>query len=132
MRRATAVILLLAAAITAAGCGNPTLRPYGDVRGTAKCLEGQGYRVRTQFPDLVASTASRGALRASKNYNLLTVAFGEDAREAASLRRAYARYMSKRRARHIRDITEIERNALLLWTTTPSSRQLDAVVGCLR
>jgi hypothetical protein len=130
MRRRIA-LTLLAAGLVAAGC-NPAINPYGDVDATAKCLRGAGYKVRTHFNDFVASTASRGALRASRNFNVLIVAFGDDAKEARSLRRAYQRFMRPRRARHIMDISEIEKNAFLLWTTTPSNEQLNVVVGCLK
>jgi hypothetical protein len=132
MRRWAALVLLVVPAVMAAGCGNPTLRPYGNVSATATCLRDAGYKVQTQFDDVVASTAGRGALRAKRHFNVLTIAFGDDAREALSLRRAYQRFIEKRRARHILDFTEIERNALLVWTTTPSDEQLSQVVDCLR
>src|ERR671934_1367421 len=105
-------------------------KPYDDVSGTGRCLKAAGYRVQAHFNDFVANTATRGALRAKKNYNVLTISFGKNAHEARSLRRAYHRFMPKRRARHIMDISEIEKNALLLWTTTPTPEQLDVVVGC--
>jgi hypothetical protein len=122
---------VLGAGLLAAGC-NPALKPYDDVSGTGRCLKAAGYRVQAHFNDFVASTATRGALRATKNYNVLTVSFGKNAHEARSLRRAYRRFMPKRRARHIMEITEIEKNVLLLWTTTPTREELDAVVACLK
>jgi hypothetical protein len=133
MNRRIALVLMVGVGVGALSTGcNPAREPYGDVRGTAKCLREAGYSVTTNANDFVASTASRGALRASRNFNLLIIAFGEDASEAASLRRAYQRFMEKRRARHLKDISEIEKNAFLLWTTTPTDEQLRGVLACLK
>jgi hypothetical protein len=124
----TGTIALVA---VAAACGNPTTTPYTHPTATKDCLTKLGYRVKTRFNDVIASTAGHGALRARKNYQVVTILFADDAEQAKGLRRGYAHFMPKRRARHILELTDIEKNTLLLWTTTPARDELGNVVNCL-
>ncbi|HXY84084.1 MAG TPA: hypothetical protein VEH52_01265 [Gaiellaceae bacterium] len=112
-------------------CGNPVLEPYKSPAKTSACLRQAGYQVASQFHDIIAHTALRGTLRATHDYNSVTVLFGQDPANARALRDAYRRVMPRRRAKHILDITDIEKNALLLWVTTPPPDQLKVVVDCL-
>ncbi len=132
--RPAACALLLSLALVLGGCAASKPKPYR-VDGTAKCLREAGYQVRTDADKLgaVAASASVGALRALEPGNNVTISFGETQREAANITKLYRRFAPPKLARHIDDVMEVQKNAVLLWGVhTPPPDELDKVVGCLK
>ncbi len=123
----------LALVLVAAACGASEPSVYKPT-GTADCLRGDDYRVTTDVSKVgvVAASASLGALRAFEPGNTLTISFGSGPVEAAAIVRGYRRFAPKRLKRHLDDVLRTEKNAVLLWTITPSAEKLDAVLGCLK
>ncbi len=131
--RSAACALLLLFALALGGCAASKPKPYR-AEGTADCLRKAGYHVLTDADRLgaVAASASLGALRASEPGNNVTISFGETQREAANITKLYRRFAPAKLARHIDDVMEVQKNAVLLWGVhTPPPDERDKVVGCL-
>jgi hypothetical protein len=120
-------VLLLAA------CGNPVHKHYS-VKDTAPCLRKLHYAVSTNADEIgpVEASAPEGALIAREPGNAVVVTFGDDAAEAANLKRAYRRFVSAKLRPHLDDVMLSQKNAVLLWTITPPRDELDRVLGCLK
>jgi hypothetical protein len=129
MRR---VLPLVAVALLVAGCSSEpsvyTAEP------TANCLRGKGFRVTTEGEKVgvVAAAAPNGGLRAFEPGNTLTIAFGESSDDALGIQRAFRRFAPKSLRPHIDDVMRLQKNAVLLWTVTPPSEEMDTVFGCLK
>jgi hypothetical protein len=133
-RRLVALPLVLVLALAAAGCGSGTPKPY-TAAATATCLRTKGFTKVTTNADkvgFVAGFADNGGLRAtSKSGNVVTIAFAADADGVAGTEKAFADHASGVYKRHIRDVMESQGNAVLVWTVTPSQRQLQDALSCL-
>lgn len=131
MRRRLA--FLLALGLLAAGCssGEPSVYKAGS---TAKCLAGQGYRVTTDPGQVgvIAANAPNGGLRASEPGNTLTIAFGASSDDALGIQRAFRRFAPRKLRRHIDDVMRTQKNAVLLWTVTPPTDEMNKAFGCLK
>ena len=131
MRR---VLWTVAAVAVIAGCGADVASPYR-AKATAPCLTKARFSVSRRAADIgvIAAVARRGGLRAvvPGRGNNVTIAFGEDARDALGIARAYRRLAPPRVRRHLRDILSRQRNAILVWTVAPTERQLQTVQKCL-
>ena len=123
---------LLAVSAFAAGC-NPVHSHYS-VKQTAPCLSKLGYRVDTNDSHLgvIPSAAPDGALRASEPGNTVTISFADDAPGARNIERGYRRHVPRRLRAHLDDVMESQHNAVLVWTITPPSAELQRVLGCLK
>lgn len=118
---------VVAAGAALAGCGSDNA-PY-TAEKTRPCLQELGYTVqRAPEVDLITSTAANGGLVARAFGNTLTIAFGADARDGLRLARAY-RSVAPRR---LRELIGPKRNAVLVWTISPSFAQMEAAEKCLR
>ncbi len=121
-------------AVLAAGCGGGSKAPY-TAKGTVKCLTGKGFTNATTDPlkvGFIAGVAENGGLRAvAPSGNVLTIAFAQDAAGAASTKETFRANASPFYRRHIADIMESQRNAVLVWTTSPSQVLLTTVLHCL-
>jgi hypothetical protein len=129
MRR---VLPLVAVALLVAGCNSePSVYK---AEPTAKCLRGKGFRVTTEGSEVgvVAAAAPNGGLRAFEPGNTVTIAFGESSDDALGIQRAFRRFAPKRLRPHIDDVMRLQKNAVLLWTVTPPSEEMDTVFGCLK
>ena len=135
MPRAIGVALLLAVALVAAGCGVRTTKPF-NAPNTAACLKSHGFTGVTMNPiavGFIAAFADRGGIRArSASGNLLTIAFTADANSTGSTEDAFRSHAPKSLRPHMSDIMETNRNAVLVWTTTPDPGELDAATRCLK
>jgi hypothetical protein len=135
LRRALALLaVLVPLAALAAGCGVRSNAPY-TAKGTAPCLTKKGFTGVTTNPvkvGFIAGFADNGGILAkAPGGNVLTIAFAADAAGAAQTEQAFKAHATGVYKRHINDVMESQRNAVLVWTTTPTRRQVDTAVGCL-
>jgi hypothetical protein len=128
-------LLLAALACLAAGCGVRNSKPF-TARATAACLRSHGFQRVTTNPALVGFvagfSANGGLLATSPTGNKLTIAFDASPDETASTEEAFRQHAPKSLRPHLRDIMSASRNAVLVWTITPKSNEVDAVNRCLR
>ena len=131
--RAAALVLALAVAALA-GCGARSSTPY-TAKGTIACLKKRGFTQVSTSPakvGFIAGFAAKGGLVAtSTDGNKVTIAFGKDETEVASTEKAFKRAAPRKLQPHMSDVTRSSRNAVLVWTTAPSSDAESAVEGCL-
>jgi hypothetical protein len=133
-RLATLFSLCAALAVLAAGCGAGKPPPY-TAKATAACLPGKGFTAVTANPlkvGLIAGFAVNGGLKATApGGNVLTIAFAGDASGAIATESAFRAHATPFYKRHMADIMESQRNAVLVWTTAPSQSLLATALGCL-
>jgi hypothetical protein len=125
-----ALVLLLAA-----GCGVRTSKPY-TAKGTAPCLRDKGFADVSTAPakvGFIASVAENGGLIATgASGNKLTIAFTASADDVSDTQESFKRFAPGRYKLHMSDILQTERNAVLVWTITPDSQELDTAKRCLQ
>jgi hypothetical protein len=134
-------LLVLAglSALVVAGCGGggagSSAHPY-TAAATAPCLEQNGFTgVTTDSAKVgfIAAFAENGGLLAkSPSGNPVTIAFGTDAKDAAATEVSYKQHAPKSLRPHILDVMESQANAVLVWTESPSPKDLSSALGCLR
>ena len=129
--------LLLAAvfAIVVAGCGGRNTSAYKPAP-TATCLKKKGFTGVTTAADkvgFIAAFSANGGLFAHPpgSGNTLTIAFAADPKGALATEGAFTRHAPASLRPHISDVMESQRNAVLLWTVTPSQQILSDALGCL-
>ena len=125
---------LVPLALLAAGCGARSSAPY-TATGSAKCLTDKGFTGVTTDPSkvgFIAGFADNGGLLAkAPNRNTVTIAFAADAADAAETAKAFTAHATPFYRRHMHDIMQTQRNAVMVWTTAPTQSQIDTVTGCL-
>jgi hypothetical protein len=125
----------LVVALLAAGCGVRTTKPY-TAKGTVGCLRSHGFTgVTTNRGQVgfIAGFADNGGIKArSAMGNVLTIAFTADANSTASTQEAFRSHAPRRLRPHMSDIMQANRNAVLVWTTTPDPGEFGAATGCLK
>ena len=133
-RRAPVLAALAVLALVAAGCGVRSSKPF-TAAGSAACFTKKGFTHVTTDPaklDFIAGFAENGGLRAkTADGNVLTVAFAADDAGAAGTKQAYRSHAPAKLRPRMNDIMESQRNAVLVWTTSPSAQQLADAEGCL-
>ena len=132
MRRALPFALL---ALLAAGCGARSSTPY-TAAATVQCLRDEGeFTGVTTDPGkigFIAAFADNGGLRATaKSGNTVTVAFAADPEGVPSTERAFRLRAPKSLRARLNDILRTDRNAVMVWTTSPSDEDQSALQGCL-
>ena len=131
------LVLLVAVATLVAGCGVRNSTPFS-AKATAACLSTKGFTAVTTDPGkigFVAAFADDGGLRGtSPDRNVLTIAFAADAEPSStgSLEDSFRSHAPASLRPHMGDIMSVNRNAVLVWTVSPSSEDSDAVNRCLR
>jgi hypothetical protein len=132
---ARALCILLALALVAAGCGVRNSKPF-TAQGSVGCFKQNGFTGVTTEPaqvGFIAGFADHGGLKAvSPTGNAVTVAFTADENSTASTERAFRLRAPQRLRPHMSDIMRTERNAVLVWTTSPTPDEYDAARRCLR
>jgi hypothetical protein len=127
--------ILAAVALVAAGCGVRNSKPFNP-KPTAGCLRANGFTAVTTNPrsvGFVAAFADRGGLKAtSPTDNVLTIAFADTPDGTADTEQAFRLHAPPSLRPHLSDIMSASRNAVLVWTITPKSDELDTVNRCLR
>jgi hypothetical protein len=131
MRLSLVGVLLVVAVLTAGCAQEPSAYKPGP---TAKCLRGDGYRVTTDPAELgiVERNAADGGLIAFHPGNAIRMAFAANKDDAPGLEHAYEVFSSKKVQPHITDVIRTQKNAVLLWTVTPSPEDEHAVFACLK
>jgi hypothetical protein len=135
LRRPVLVLAAVSLLVVAAGCGARDPKPY-TAQGTAACMTKKGFTKVATNPlkvGFIAAFAENGGLVATtSDGNLLTIAFaGDDSTGVASTKEAFRTHAPAKLRPRMNDIMEAQRNAVLVWTTTPSAQQLADAEGCL-
>jgi hypothetical protein len=134
-RRALVIALVAGSlALVAAGCGANTA-PY-TAAGTAPCLKKKGFTAVTTDPSklgFIAAFSTHGGLfaRAPGGGNNVTIAFAGDAAGAASTEKEFRQHAPPKLRPHLADVMSSQRNAVLVWTVSPSAQLLSDAVACL-
>ena len=132
--RALPLVLLAALALVAAGCAARSSKPY-TATGTAKCLTSKGFTGVTTNPvkvGFIAGFADNGGILATApGGNVVTIAFAGDTPGAAQTEEAFRAHATPFYRRHMSDIMESQRNAVLVWQTSPTQPQIDDALACL-
>ena len=127
VRRPLLLAAVLVGTLAVAGCGGTTTY---EVDKTRACLVGQpGVKVRNKV-DFVASTALGGAFNVKLLGNQVTLAFGEDRKEAERIVRAYQRFRGKNIG--LPDVLRPSHNVVALWEAHPSDTALQTIQDCLK
>jgi hypothetical protein len=124
--------LTVVLALLLAGCAGSSPTAFS-LEKTRDCLRDKGARIAKPAGDFVASTASVGTFRAylhGKRGNFVTLSFGADADEAATIAEGYNRFHAKNVG--LADILFTDKNVTLLWKEHPSAADTDLVTGCFR
>lgn len=131
----TTLGIALAVALLAAGCGVRTSKPF-TAAGSAGCLKTHGFTGVTTDPlkiGFIAAFADKGGISAiSPLGNHLTIAFTADADSTGSTEQNFRARAPKSLRPHMSDIMQTNRNAVLVWTTTPDPAELDTTSRCLK
>lgn len=132
--RPLSFVLVVSVALVAAGCGARSSKPY-TAAGTVACLKSKGFTGVTTNPvkvGFIAGFADNGGILAeAPGGNVVTIAFAGDTAGAAATESAFKAHATPFYRRHMGDIMESQRNAVLVWQTSPTQAQIDAALGCL-
>jgi hypothetical protein len=115
-----------------AGCAGSVSLTHSLAK-TRTCLEQKGATVTRPKGDFVATTASRGTIRAylhGQKGNFVTLSFGADPTEAQAIADGYNRFHGKNIG--VTDILFADKNVTLLWKQHPTSEDAGLVSGCLK
>ena len=125
---------LLALALLAAGCGVRNSNPYTAAKSVS-CFRTHGFKEvstdRLKVGFIAAFAPNGGLVAKAQDGNFLTIAFAADESGAASTAATFKRRAPAKLRPHMSDILETQRNAVLVWTVTPSSDDLSTALGCL-
>jgi len=133
--RARVLLFLLPVALLVAGCGRGSTAPY-TAAATAPCLKAKGFTKVTTDPGkvgFIAGFADNGGVFAvaPSSRNTVTIAFAGDAAGARPTEAAFRAHASAFYKKHMSDIMQSKRNAVLVWTTAPTQDQIDTAIACL-
>jgi hypothetical protein len=130
--RRTGILLVLA--LLVAGCGVRNGKPY-TAKASVACFKAAGYtgistnRVKVGF---IAGFAQNGGLTArSPDGNQLTIAFTASPGDVVGTAAAFKRHAPAALRKHLADILETQKNAVLVWTTSPTADELSGAMNCL-
>jgi hypothetical protein len=129
------VPLLGLVALLAAGCGARSNTPF-TAAGTLPCLKEKDFTRVSSSPSkvgFIAGFAENGGLVAtSPAGNTVTIAFGKGSNEVQDTENAFRKAAPPKLRPHIGDVMRSNRNAVMVWTTTPSSDDDKTVQACLK
>jgi hypothetical protein len=124
----------LVVALVLAGCGGRSSTPY-TAAGTKECLTKNGFTGVTMDAKkvgFIAAFAGNGGIQGrSPQRNVLTIAFADSADSVPGIERAYRKAAPAKLRPHMSDIMEAQRNAVLVWTVSPSQSELATAENCL-
>ena len=131
MRRA---IVLVPLALLAAACGARSNTPF-TAQASVGCLKGKHFTGVTTDPGkvgFIAGFAANGGIRATApGGNVVTIAFTEDADHTGQTQKAFRLHAPPSLRPHMSDVLRTSRNAVIVWTTAPSTDVEQTVEGCL-
>jgi hypothetical protein len=117
-----------------AACGSGSSKPY-TAAGTKACLVEQGFTGVTTAADklgfIAAFTANGGIQAKSPGGNVVTIAFTDDPGSVPGVEKSYRKAAPASLRPHMSDIMESQRNAVLVWTVSPTSSELSTAENCL-
>jgi hypothetical protein len=129
------LLAALVLVLVLAACGSGSTKPY-TAAGTKACLVQKGFTGVTTDPSkvgFIAGFADNGGLRAASPLgNILTIAFTGGTDTVAPTEEAFRSHAPKSLRPHMSDIMTANRNAVLVWTTTPDPGELDTAERCLK
>lgn len=132
--RPLSFVVVVTLALIAAGCGARSSAPY-TAAGTVACLKSKGFTGVTTNPvkvGFIAGFADNGGILAkAPGGNVVTIAFAGDTAGAADTESAFKAHATPFYKRHMGDIMESQRNAVLVWQTSPTQAQIADALGCL-
>ena len=121
---------------TNAGNGASVLgKELGSSTVPGDCVQETGVTTDPDKIGFVAAFADDGGLRGtSPDHNVLTIAFAADAESSStsSLEDSFRTHAPASLRPHMGDIMSVNRNAVIVWTISPSSDDSDAINRCLR
>ena len=122
-------------ALLVAGCGRGSTAPY-TAAATAPCLKAKGFTKVTTDPGkvgFIAGFADNGGVFAVApgSKNTVTIAFAGDTAGAKGTEDAFRAHASAFYKKHMSDIMQSKRNAVLVWTTAPTQDQINTAIACL-
>jgi hypothetical protein len=131
-RRRKLIVGVAAAGLLLAGCGGSGEIELYELEPTQECLVEADLRVTPKAPasDVIASTASGGALRIRFTDIRLTLTFGGSEAEAERTAQAYRQFAPKRFP--IEDVLRRNRNVVELWEFAPSIDHQETLNRCLQ
>jgi hypothetical protein len=125
---------VLALAVLAVGCGARSSTPFTATK-TAPCLTKKRFTHVSTNPakvGFIAGFAANGGIIAtSASGNVVTIAFTDSPDATSSTETAFKRHAPRALRPHIGDVMRVQRNAVIVWTTTPSGDDESTVEGCL-
>jgi len=128
------LVPFLVLAVLAAGCGARSSTPF-TAKGTVACLKKKQFTHVSTSPakvGFIAGFAANGGIIAtSPASNVVTIAFTDSADSVSSTENAFKLHAPKALRPHIGDVMRVQRNAVIVWTTTPSGDDESTVEGCL-
>ena len=128
------VPVLAVLALLAAGCGARSSTPF-TAKGTLGCLKAKQFTDATTNPaklPFIAQFAANGGIEAtSPNGNRVTIAFTDSEATVPSTEKAFKLHAPRGLRSHISDVMRSNRNAVIVWTTTPASDDESKLEGCL-
>ena len=131
MRRLAPVLVL---AVLAAGCGARSTTPF-TAQATVGCLKKKDFTNVSTSPakvGFIAGFAANGGLvGTSPGGNAVTIAFTDNSDSTASTEEAFKRHAPAALRPHMSDVLRVQRNAVIVWTTSPSNDDESTVEGCL-
>jgi hypothetical protein len=130
------VLAALALLLVAAGCGARSSAPF-TAKASLPCLRKTSFHGITTNPGkvgFIAAFADHGGIKATApDGNTVTIAFaGDDGASLASTEQAFKNHAPPTLRPHISDVLRTSRNAVMVWTTTPSSDDDNTVQKCLK
>ena len=133
--RPLSFVLVVTLALIAAGCGARSTAPY-TAAGTVACLKSKGFTGVTTDPvkvGFIAGFADNGGVFAvaPASKNTVTIAFAGDTAGAKGTEDAFRAHASAFYKKHMSDIMQSKRNAVLVWTTSPTQDQISTAIACL-
>jgi hypothetical protein len=121
-------------AALAAGCGARSSAPF-TAKATVACLKKKQFTHVSTNPakvGFIAGFAANGGLIAtSPAGNAVTIAFTDNADAVSSTENAFKLHAPKALRPHISDVMRTSRNAVIVWTTSPSGDDESSLEGCL-
>jgi hypothetical protein len=127
------LVLLPLLVVLVAGCGARSSAPF-TAHATVDCLKKKFTHVSTnpaKVGFIAGFAANGGIIATSASGNVVTIAFTDSPDSTSSTETAFKRHAPPALRPHIGDVMRVQRNAVIVWTTTPSGDDESTVEGCL-